>query len=73
MIASLSRPVLRHWCCQGNYEGKEAFVFGTVQAETELDALRAIQSLWGRTMPFALPATVAVIPGLLAFQPEEEG
>lgn len=66
-----SRPVLRHWCARCAYPGLKPFLFGTVQAESELQALRALQALWAEICPHPAPP-MAPLPGTLAFIPEEE-
>lgn len=65
----MSRPVLRHWCGRCQFPGKREFLMGTVQAETELEALRLLEALWGEIALSSAPRIVP-LPGLLAFQPE---
>lgn len=65
------KAAYRHWVGRCCYPGKKPFLFGTVQAETELEALRALDVLWAEISPHAMPPEVAMLPGLLAFHPEE--
>lgn len=64
-------PVLRHWVGRARYPHKAEFYVGTVQAESEMQALTALRRLWGEISPHDHP-TITPIPGLLAFHPEDE-
>ena len=61
---------LRHWCGRCEYPGRKPFILGTVQAESELDALRQLQAAWAAHSPHPAPS-IAPIPGMLAFHPEK--
>lgn len=62
----------RHWVGRLCYPDKEPFLFGTVQAETELEAIRELGSAWAEISPYPMPPVAAILPGILAFLPEEE-
>ncbi|MEY2882390.1 MAG: hypothetical protein RL490_114 [Pseudomonadota bacterium] len=66
----MTRPILRHWCAECRYPGLEPFIFGTVQAESEMQAIRALADLWITIVPFPAPPMIP-LPGMLAFRPEE--
>ncbi|WP_374139448.1 hypothetical protein [Sphingomonas sp.] len=57
----------RHWCGKGCYPGLKPFLFGTVQAETELEAIRELDAAWAKINPHAPPSWTP-LPGLLAFR-----
>lgn len=67
----MSRAVLRHWCGQCEYPGRAPFLLGTVQAESELGALRELEKLWAGLSPHPAPS-IAPIPGLLAFREDAD-
>jgi len=60
----------RHWCGILRYPGRESFYFGTVQAETELEALRKLEAAWRVLSPHPMAPVEAMLPGTLAFHPE---
>lgn len=64
----------RHWCGRGQYEGKESFVFGSVDLPADAMAHEvdsALLALWASLFPFDPPRLVAV-PGIIIFQQESE-
>lgn len=62
----------RHWCAALQFPGKAPFLFGTVQAETELEALRAAEVAWAAVFPIPMPAGAVMHPGTLAFHGDSE-
>jgi len=65
----MSRPVLRNWCGLCQYPDRKSFLFGTVQAESELEALRELEARWAKISPYPAPS-IAPLPGVLAFRDE---
>jgi len=66
----MSQPIFRNWVARSTYPDRETFYFGTVQAESELAALRAAEAAWAEISPHPAPSMV-MLPGLLAFSPDE--
>jgi hypothetical protein len=61
---------LRHWCGRCEYPGLAPFLFGTVQAEQELEALALLRKAWAKISPHP-PPSIAPLPGLLAFREDK--
>ena len=57
----------RSWCARMTF-GKEyrPFTFGTVFADSELEAERLLEAIWHTVCPHPV-TTLAVIPGYIAF------
>lgn len=66
----MTRPTFRHWCGKAQFPGKDEFMLGTVQAETELEAERLLFELWAEILPYDPPKSFVCLPGTLAFRPE---
>lgn len=62
---------VRRWCGEAQFPGKEKFLLGTVEAETELEAERRLFELWGTLIPYDPPRTFTIVPGMLIFQGED--
>jgi len=65
------KPILRFWCGRCAYKGLEKFLFGTVQAESELAALRKLEEKWADISPHPFPDSVEVVPGMVIFHEEQ--
>ncbi len=61
----------RSWCAQCRYDGLQEFIFGTVFADNEREALRAIEVALREVFP-SLPQSIIVIPGAVFFIPRED-
>lgn len=62
---------MRYWCAQGQYTGREKFIFGSVMMPIdarfdEIESALTIQ--WALVFPFAPPAFFVPIPGIIFFQ-----
>lgn len=66
------KPILRFWAGRCHYTGHSDFYLGTVQAESELEALRKLPVLWAKILPHPFPDSVIAIPGMVIFHPEQK-
>lgn len=65
-------PHAREWVARARYPGKDEFWFGTVAAESEMEAERAAFALWATIMPIGPPAVFVMVPGILILQVGED-
>lgn len=65
----MTKQRARAWCGRCEYPGYDPFLFGTVVAESELEALRALQEAWARISPHPAPS-FAPLQGMLIFNDE---
>jgi hypothetical protein len=61
------RPVLRFWVARCCYPDRKPFLFGTMQAESEMQALTKFKEAWAKVSPHPAPTNVALEPGMLVF------
>lgn len=67
------RPVLRWRAAECHYTGCEkGFYLGTVQAESEMEALQKLPEMWANISPHPFPDHVVAIPGMVIFHPEQK-
>lgn len=59
----MSRPILRLWIGECEYRGKKQFYLGTVEAESEMQAVIKLQELWTTISPHPCPEVIIAIPG----------
>jgi len=59
----------RNWVAKCQYPGLNEFLFGTVFAESELEAERALIVLLNETVP-VMPKMLAILPGAVVFHDE---
>lgn len=59
----------RLWCARCRFAGKEAFMLGTVEADSPLEALRALEKLVEGISPVR-PMSIDPIPGVVVFSGE---
>ena len=57
-----------NWCALVSYPGRPEFLFGTVQAQTEMEAERELLALWQLHSPHAAPEIRAIHRGALVFE-----
>ncbi len=62
------------WCAKLQYPGLLPFLFGTVWVRDgrQEEATTAIRELWATRFPHPMPPIVAMMPGALVFQGQEE-
>lgn len=68
----MSRPILRRWVGRCAYKGMKEFYLGTVEAESEMDAVTKLQTLWSELSPHPCPSFIVAIPGMLVMLAEKE-
>lgn len=61
---------LRMWVGRCSYKGKKEFYLGTVEAESEMDAMVKLKALWDDISPHPFPSFVVCIPGAIILQLE---
>lgn len=67
----MSRPLSRRWIGECQYRGLNQFYLGTVEAETEMQAVIALQDLWKSMSPHPIPDIIIAIPGYIIINKEE--
>jgi hypothetical protein len=60
----------RCWVGHCQYDGKEKFYLGTVEADSEMDAMVKLKALWEAISPHPFPSFVVCIPGAIILQLE---
>jgi hypothetical protein len=63
---------MREWVAKFQYPGKRLCYFGTVRAETEMQAEQLARKRWKETLPFDPPNVFTMIPGSIILQLNEE-
>lgn len=60
------------WVARFQYPGLKPCYFGTIIAETEMQAERIAHEAWAQTLPFPPPNTFIMERGFLALHLEDE-
>lgn len=67
------RPILRFWAGRCRYKDHKDFYLGTVEAESEMEALRKLEhELWPKISPHPFPDSCIAIPGMVIFLAEKQ-
>lgn len=67
----MSAPATREWVARFKYDGFDECYFGTVTAESEMEAETKAFERWAEIFPIAPPRTFTMIPGCMILRLDE--
>lgn len=59
---------LRYWCAVAQFDGCEQFIFGHVEARSDMDAEAQLKELWRQMIPVDPPKFIEVFAGELVLR-----